>query len=409
MVFKNNAFVEVLKISSFRNLWLSQLISQTFLQLLFFSLMLRVYDLTRSSSAVSVVVFLTTIPNIFLGALAGVLVDHWGRKPVMFFCHFLRAIAVVAVFASAESPGRIYTLVFLISSITQFFFPAEAGIIYELVKDKKLLLTANSLFSITFFGTVIAGNILAGPALLFLGHHWTFLLVAAAFILASLFTFQLPGLPVWRFRQNREELNINEMFTDFMGGIDHLYKAPQVRSGICLLGISQISIGILGVVAPGFADQVLHLPVTDVSLLVMAPAAAGMAMGAVVLGQFFRAVSKRKLIEIGFLAAGAGLVIYSLNNQVWLSVILLLILGAANAFLDIPVNTLIQENTPESVRSRVYGVISSVIGLAGIFPIVISGALADMVGVQTVMFLCGLTIFSLAVLYNKNNHAGNFF
>lgn len=412
MDLKNNAFLAVLKIPAFRNLWLSQLISQTFLQLLFFSLMMRMYQITGSNSAVSVLVFLATIPNIFLGALAGVLVDHWGRKPVMFFSHFVRALLILAVFLSSESPGWLYTLVFGISVVTQFFFPAEAGTIFELVRDKKLLLTANSLFSVTFFATVIAGNVLAGPFLLFLGPHWTFLIVVLAFLTASMFSFQLPGNPVWVLKKNGEELNFNKIFTDFMAGLNHLYKTPAVRRGIYLLGISQITIGILGVIAPGFADKVLQIPVTDVSLLVMAPAASGMVLGAVVLGQFFRKTPREKLIRIGFFAAAIFLTGYSLVSKIGTPVILtsvlvLIFMGMANAFLDIPVNTMIGENTPEEVRSRVYGVVSTVIGLAGVFPIVFSGALADLVGVQTVMFLSGLTILVLAFLYNRKQYAAS--
>ncbi len=159
------AFIQVLRIKDFRNLWLSQLISQVFINLLFFSLMIRTYELTRSNSAVSVLVFLVALPNILLGALAGVLVDRWGRKPVMFFCHFIRVFVVLAFFISGETIGWIYSLVFLISIITQFFFPAEAATIHQVVKDKRLLLAANGFFTLTFFASVIIGNVLAGPIL----------------------------------------------------------------------------------------------------------------------------------------------------------------------------------------------------------------------------------------------------
>ena len=381
------AFLQVLKIKDFRNLWLSQLLSQVFLNLLFFSVMLRIYELTRSNSAVAIVVFLTTIPNIFLGAIAGVLVDRWGRKPVMFFSHFLRAFAVLAVLLSAETIGWLYTLIFLISIITQFFFPAEAGMIYKVVKDDKLLLTANSLFSVTFFASVILGNVLAGPFLMLFGPHWTFLIVAAAFLLASFFTSQLPG-------NGHLGLSPTNIFSDFMVGLDYLYHTPVVRRGIMLLGSSQITIGILGVIAPGFADKVLHLPVTSVSLLVMAPAASGMAVGALILGQFLRRAPREHLIRIGFVCAAVFLIIFALVDKLGLIFVapILLVLGASNAFLDIPVNTMIQENTPEPVRSRVYGVISSVIGLAGVVPIIMSGALADVIGVRYVMLGTGIIL-----------------
>ncbi|MBI3888065.1 MFS transporter, partial [Candidatus Microgenomates bacterium] len=186
------AFIEVLKIKAFRNLWLSQLFSQVFLNVLFFSLIIRVYEVTHSNAAVSILVFLQTIPNILVGAVAGVLVDRWGRKKVMFLSHFLRFFVVLGFLFSSESVGWVYILVLLISVITQFFFPAEAGTIYQVVKERKLLLTANSLFSVTFFASVIAGNVLAGPFLLIFGHVTTFIIVSLAFLMASVFTSQLP-------------------------------------------------------------------------------------------------------------------------------------------------------------------------------------------------------------------------
>lgn len=408
------AFAQVLKIPAFRNLWLSQLFSQVFLNLLFFSLMIRIYEITKSNSAVSVLVFLVTLPNIFLGALAGVLVDKWGRKPVMFFSHFLRVFAVLAVLLSSETVGWLYALVFLISVITQFFFPAEAGTIYQVVEDKQLLLTANSLFSITFFASVIVGNVLAGPFLVLFGPRWTFLIVAIAFMLASYFTYRLPGNGILKLKFVVSELNFQQIFSDFLAGIDHLYRTPIVRRGIMLLGASQISIGILGVIAPGFADQILRLPAADVSLMVMAPAALGMTLGALGLGQFFRKVQRGSLVRMGFFGASIMLIVYSLIDVmtrilglplVPVGIVVVLLMGGANAFVDIPANTIIQENTPEAVRSRVYGVVSSVIGLAGIVPIILSGALADAVGVRYVMMFTGLILLALAVLYNSRRNA----
>lgn len=387
----NNAFVKVLKITPFRNLWLSQLISQVSLNLLFFSLMLRLYEMTHSNAAVSLLVLFFMIPNIALGAFAGVLVDRWGRKKVMFWSHFLRFLAVLLFVVSSESLGWVYFLVLLINVITQFFFPAEAAMIYEVVKDKKMLLTANSLFSLTFFSSVILGNILAGPALQILGLANTFFLVALSFLAASAFIFKLP-----KNGYKNSPVKFNQLLSDFMFGLDYLYKSPNVRKGIIFLGISQISIGILGAIAPGFGDKILHLGAAGVSLLIMAPAAAGMVLGGLIVGQYFQKVAPANLIRFGFLIAGLSLIIYS---QFLPHFSLLILVGAANAFLDIPVNTIIQENTPEEIRSRVYGVVSTVIGLAGIVPIVLSGALADFLGVKTVMLFCGLIVFVIGYRY----------
>lgn len=391
----NNSFVKVLQIAPFRNLWLSQLISQVSLNLLFFSLMIRLYETTHVNAAVSLLVLFVMIPNIALGAFAGVLVDRLGRKKVMFWSHFLRFLAVLLFVVSSESLGWVYFLVLLINIITQFFFPAEAAMIYEVVKDKKLLLTANSLFSLTFFSSVILGNIFAGPALQVLGLTNTFFLVAVSFLAASAFVFRLP-----KNGHKDSPVKFNQLLSDFLAGLDYLYKSSNVRQAIVFLGVSQISIGILGTIAPGFGDKVLHLGAAGISLLIMAPAAAGMVLGGLLLGQYFRQTSKEILIRSGFWVAGVSLIVYS---QLWPHFLLLILVGAANAFLDIPVNTLIQENTPEAVRSRVYGVVSTVIGLAGIIPIILSGALADIIGVRWVMTLCGLILFVIGYRYAFTN------
>lgn len=406
MALKDVAIYQVLRIKDFRNLWLSQVISQIFLNLLQFSLMIRIYELTHSNYAVSVLVFLFVLPNILLGALAGVLVDKWGRKPVMFLCHFLRALAVLLFFVSAETIGWIYLLVFVISIITQFFFPAEASTIHEFVQDRKLLLSANGLFTLTFFSSIIIGNVLAGPILALFGDKVTYFTVSGAFLLASFFTARIPGRLTLHFENVIATIKESSLINDFLIGIDHIYKTPVVQKGILALGASQISISVLATIAPGFADKVLHLPITDVSIYVMAPAAAGMALGALVIGQFFRKANRDSLINAGFIIASLGLIVYAFVDKVTMLLNLPLIvvsffmlagLGMANALLDVPVNTMIQENTPERIRSRVYGVVYTVIGTAAFLPIFLSGIFADVIGVRLVVLISGIALFGAGV------------
>lgn len=424
------AFLRVLKISAFRNLWLSQAISQIFLNLLMFSLILRVYELTHSSIAVSLVVITTVLPNITIGALAGVLVDRWNKKIVMFFSHFLRVIAVATFIISSESLLWIYLMTMIIGAITQFFMPAEASTIPEAVKDKNILLTANSLFTLTFFSSVVIGNVLAGPFLQLFGPHLTFAFVAVGFLLASFFTAKLPGSKImlevrnhwsdilsgktWRLVENQQPSLIENLHE----GLHHIRHTRTVRQAIIIMAVGQGMIAILGTIAPGFADKILRLPVADVSVFIMAPAAFGMMVGALTAGQFFAKAPRENLIRTGFLSAALILLLFSQVDNVSrifsfpvipIAVIILIALGMSNAFLEVPVNTLIQENTPLSVRSRVYGVISSVVGVAAIVPTFLAGALADTIGVRYVMFFAALILLAMAVYHIHINgyHVAN--
>ncbi len=414
----NIAIFKVLGIKPFRNLWLSQVISQVALNLLIFSLVLRVYEFSHSNTAVSLMVLMTIIPNILFGALAGVLIDRSERKIVMFFAHFLRIFAVLAFLISPESLVWIYVLTVIINIITQFFFPAEAASIHEVVKDKGLLLTANGLFSLTFFASVIVGNVLAGPALQLIGMDATLVLTAVAFGVAALFTAQLPGSRVfsvfWSRWWRRPVLKVSgkkeDFLANFMEGLDHIYKSKIVRRGILIMATGQVLVGILASVAPGFADNILHVPVANVSALIMAPAALGMISGAIIVGQFLRDTELEKLIKTGITFAAVLLITFSQVDRIGVAfhvpiaivvVLVMFVLGVSNALLDVPVNTLVQDNTPLVIRSRIYGVISSIIGVVAIVPIILAGAVADVFGVRTVIIVVALLVFLVGIYFHE--------
>lgn len=384
--------------------------------------MLRVYELTRSNSAVSFIVLLVTIPNIVLGALAGVVVDRSEKKVVMFFSHFLRVFAVLAFLISPETLGWIYFLVFTASVITQFFYPAEAATIPQFVADKKLLLTANSLFTLTFLTSVVLGNVLAGPFLKFFGASFTFILIASAFLLASFFTARLPGKSIWVWLSENihgeffSHFSLNgrqkyaRLLSDFLHGLDYIYKNKVVLRAISVNAVSQVMVGILGSVTPGFADRILRLPVADVSLVIMAPAVLGMVLGSFLVGQLFRQVPRENLTASGSLILPLFLLLFSLVDvfshffqipTLPTAVLLLALLGGANAFLVVPANTIIQEHTPERLRSRVFGVLGTVAGLGGIVPIALAGIFADIVGVRLVMIFASLFLLAFS-FYNRN-------
>lgn len=415
---RDNAFVRVLSITAFRNLWLSQLFSQVFVNLLFFSLIIRVYELTRSNTAVALMVVTTILPNILIGALAGVLVDSWDRKAVMFFSHFLRALVVLLFLVSSETIVWIYILTTLVGVISQFFFPAEGATIPEVVKDRKLLLSANSLFTLTFFTSVVVGNVLAGPFLRLFGAHTTFLIVAGAFLIASVFTAKLPGLGVIKgFISSKKSGFPADLMHHFMEGLDYIYRNPIVRRGIYYMALGQGMIAILGGIAPGFADSILGLPAAEVSVYVMAPAAFGMIVGGLVVGQFFGGFNKIRLIKTGLFCSAVILMIFSQVDiiaggiripAVGLAAFMLIVLGVSNSLLEIPVNTLIQENTPEQIRSRIYGVIGTMIGMAAILPIMGAGTFADLLGVRTVVLISGVVLSGFALYSLRPKHVSSY-
>jgi MFS family permease len=59
--------------------------------------------------------------------------------------------------------------------------------------------------------------------------------------------------------------------------------------------------------------------------------------------------------------------------------------GVAYAFVAVPAQTQLQEELPEAVRGRVFGVLNSLVSVASFVPILAVGPIADLVGTSTVV------------------------
>jgi MFS family permease len=415
---QTSSFIEVLKIGAFRSLWLGQITSQIAINMLAFVLAMRVYETTHSNTAVSIIYLAVALPAVLFGMFAGVFVDRFDRKLILTLCNLSRAFAVLGFFFSSETLLWIIILVVIISIVTQFFVPAEAPTIPRIVPSN-LLLTANSLFSFTFYGSVILGYLLSGPMLRLFGPHSIFLFISSLLFLSAIFVRQIPGkdggeaikalmdrIKAKGFWQRATTITsyqrkITLLFTDLFDAYRFIQSQKKVRGLIFLMVSSQALIAILMALAPGFADKGLKIDIADASTVMLGPAAFGMILGALWIGHFGKNRQGEKMIDFGVISAGFFLLLLSIVSGYYsllLAVFFLFGIGMSNAFIDVPANTLLQHNTDEYLRGRIYGVISALNGGVAFIPVIIAGGFADLFGVTFVMGFIALVIFSYGIL-----------
>src|SRR5579859_3958217 len=173
-----------LRSRSFFFLWLAEIFSQIAMNMLNFILIIVAYQLTNSNSAVSGIVLAFTIPAVIFGLLAGVYVDRWDKKKVLFATNFFRACLLIILAIFHKNIPLLYLLTFAVSTITQFFIPAETPII-PLVVKKELLYSANALFGIALYGAILIAYGLSGPFLLLFKPNIAFFALALIFLLAT--------------------------------------------------------------------------------------------------------------------------------------------------------------------------------------------------------------------------------
>jgi MFS family permease len=409
---KNNPFINLIGQNNFRSLWLGQIISQVALNMLNFVLVIKVYKDTGSSTAVSLMLLSFSVPSIFFGLIAGGIVDFYDRKKIMFWCNVLRAFLLVFYFIFASNLLMIYILSILISLITQLFIPAEGPSIPNLVSEK-FILTANSMFTVSFYFSTVLGYILAGPAIKQFGSEYVYLFMSFLMFLSAYFIHRLPFMKVKNVRNGNMDFSfIKKTYRDVLSFIK---KNERIRQSLILMTFSQSLISILAVLAPGFSDKVLAIDLNDASFLVLGPAAIGLIIGALWVGQFGMKFLKGSIILFGLISLSVILISISLITSdkfvpyshylsflpfgmMGITMMLLLMLGLFNSFVSVPASAILQEDTDENMRGRIYGILTSLTGGVSVAPIIFSGLMADYLGVNKTLMFMGLTVFALGLI-----------
>ncbi|MGH7203794.1 MAG: MFS transporter [Candidatus Levyibacteriota bacterium] len=416
----NSHILRVFSERSFLFLWIGEVFTQIASNLFNFLLILIVFKLTHSNAAVSGVVLSFTIPAILFGSIAGVYVDRWDKKTVLMATNIIRAILLIILIFALNNIYVIYLISFLFTILVQFFIPAESPMI-PLVVKKPLLLQANALFGLALFGSILVAYILSGPLLLLLQPAKTIVLISIMLLVGALcIWFIKPNYSksVLTKRKLNAELNI---FHDLKHTLKLISRTRSITQSLFLLALSQTLILILATIAPGYAAQILGIPVEQFAIVFVAPAALGMVVGAVTIVNLFHKHTTKKIITMGIFLSGFAMLLLPLDSNVvshtivqdinmylphafsitvfHIMVFLAFILGVANSLVFVPANTKLQEETSDEFRGKIYGFLNTFVGVLSLIPIILVGGLADIIGVGSVITGIGLCLIFIGILH----------
>jgi len=131
----------------FRLLWSAQLVSTIGTALTDLAAGILVFRITGSALSVGLMFVATSVPTLLIGLVAGVFVDRYDRRKIMVVADLLRAAIVFSIPFLIGPDGRnivfLYIAVALVSSISQFFNPANDAVLPEVATDEELA-AANS-------------------------------------------------------------------------------------------------------------------------------------------------------------------------------------------------------------------------------------------------------------------------
>ena len=392
----------VLRISMMRRLWYAQIISVfgDFLAL-FAVIGILTFKLHATAQQVTGVQIAYMLPIAVLGIMAGVFVDRWPLKLTMVSSDSIRA-ALVLMLIFARQPWHFYAILAAISVVSSFFGPAQ-GVAIRSAVPLHGLRSANALMQQVMFGMRIIGPAVAAFMVASVGPTSCYILDSTSFVGSALLIASVPFLKpdastptqAAPADPNREgHTALGKIWLDMKQGINFILHHAALLFVILAMAAGMFVLGCFGPLIAVYVRDSLHAS-TKFFGVGSAMIGLGMLLGINGLNTFGKKLSNTLLVYSGLFGIAIGLVILTLLTHLWSTILGNLIIGFAVAGIIIPAQTLFQQETPPELMGRVGSTFMSIIFAAQIAGLVLSGLLAQHIGVRQVFALCAIMLVVL--------------
>jgi MFS family permease len=390
------SFWQVLRNRNFVFLWAGQVFSQladkVYLVLMIALISSQFQESGQSMSGwVSSLMVAFTIPAVVFGSVAGVLVDRWSKKWTMILTNVLRGglvLVLPTLLWATQDQGNILQVpigfwamlgvTFWVSTLTQFFAPAEQSAI-PLMVERKQLLSANSFYTFTMMLAVIVG-FAAGDPLLSLAHHVLGkipelapfsgeLVVGGSYAIAGILLLALKTGET----SHPQVTDLHQVWSDIRDGLRFIRAHRRIRGALIQLVVLFSIFAALAVLVVRMAQILPEIKSSQFGFL-LAAGGVGMVAGIAILNRIVHHVSYRKLSLYGSIGMGGALFgLAFTTHHLWLSLSLLALIGICAALVGVPMQTTIQEQTPEDMRGKVFGLQNNMVNIALSLPLALAG------------------------------------
>jgi MFS family permease len=402
-----SGFKALLKNRSFLLLWLGQIFSQVADKVL---LVMSIALLTNyripvkyAASSGSYLMVSSTIPAILFGVAAGIFVDRYPKKQVMVVSNLLRGMLILLLPVLPKEFAILLLINFTISVVMQVFTPAELSAI-PLVVKKENLLTANALFTTTSITSLIFGFGIGEPILTAVTNiskngSREILVASLYFIAAGLVQSIVMEERIDTSKQARRANPWHELKV----GSQYLASNKLLLSAMLQLAVLFSTIAALLGLSIALTSEVGLKPEQFGTLV--APLGVGLVLGAGILGHWGSRIQQKALPLIGFISMGAILIVFTFVHNLLLGIVCAGILGLGASLIAVPMQTLIQEKTPESMGGKVFGFQNNAVNIAVAVPLIIVAPLADKFGLPPVLWgMSGIVTVTGILAWDSTRH-----
>ena len=337
------------------------------------------------------------LPIAILGVIAGVFVDRWPLKPTLVSSDAIRCVLVLLLLFATRL-WHFYAVLAAISVVSSFFGPAQ-GVAVRSAVPLHGLRAANALMQQVMFGMRIIGPAIAallvgafGAVSCYLADSVSFagsaILIATVTLLPSV---AAPPQPSSADPAPSPASPIARILSDMRQGFHFIVHHAALLFVILALAAGMFVLGCFGPLIAVYVRDSIHAS-TRIFGFASALIGVGMFAGINLLTVAGKRVPNNVLVYTGLSGIALGLLILTLLTHIWSTMLGTLVIGLAVAGIVIPSQTLIQQETPPALLGRVGSTVMSAIFSAQIAGLILSGLLANRIGVRHVFAVCAVLL-----------------
>jgi MFS family permease len=350
-----------------------------------------VYDLTGDPFLLGVMSFAQVAPEIIFGPVAAAVLDRLDRRRLLIVIQVVYIVTLLALMGLLALDVVEFWHLVVIGAVlgtgASFDWPARMALVPTLV-ERPLLSSAVAINAATFNGARVIGPSLGGWLIGLVGVMWCFGVYALALLpfIAMLVVMPHDRRPVAR-------RSGGSPWSELREGYRYIWEHKPIRAMLTvdivpiMLGMSYLTM------APAFARDVLHMGSEGLGYL-LSGSGFGSLLGTLLVARMSGMRGRGLVVTIGVGLFGVALIAFGLSSTLVAAMGMIIVVGLIYGIYSTMNDTLIQSTVDDDYRGRVSATYSMIWGLSPVGGL-IAGTLANFVGVQWAIAICGM----LVILY----------
>jgi MFS family permease len=390
---------EVFRMPAVRRLWVAQVVSVFGDFLALFAVLSHVsFHLHATPAQVTGISISFMLPFAVVGPLAGVFVDRWNVKRTMISSDLLRAAIVIAL-VFADGLWAIYGLLFLMSTVSAFFVPAQSVTVRTLVPAHGLVAT-NALMQQAMQFARILSPAIAGALVAAVGPASCYFLDAGSYFVSAglILTLTIVREPA---RPAPGSHPVRAVLDDLGTGIRFIFTHPLLTFVIVAMACGMFAVSCFGPLIAVYVRDILHSSEV-VFGVVNAMIGVGMIGGSLVAArlaqQLPKSGAKGQIVVVGLLIMGCAVAFVAAIPAIWATAVGLFGLGVGVVFVFVSASAMVQGLTPIALVGRVSSSLWAVLSLAQLAGLVLSASSAAKIGIVNLFYASAAMLGVMSLL-----------